>query len=745
MRVLGINIFNKNIKNKTQSLRKQTTPSSLPQQNTFVIKKRIKELSKQGVVSPYADIIAELDKSRYQRALSLAKDGVESSCIEEVSGLEEDKYTQANILIKKGILDSFIYQIANMDEETFNKALTYYDMGFDADCLKLFAELDEEQTEIAKELLKNKKLAPFAAGHLAKLDENQRKTAISLLPICEANVAAKIATLPPELQEKCKKYIDSGINPLFVTELAKLKEDEEKRLDEIFNLNIGEINIADFAKMSAEEYARAKNLYLSGVHPDYILDIISIEEGRIENEEYKTYRDRGYSYTTSITLSLLEDNEIKELGKIIKKHPEIKKLFEQEYKIEVIELQNDEEKEAILTNRYRSENGTIIELVQTFDSFGEITKSRTERYTDGTISSSTDTQTGVFHIKKDQFGEIQESTEFIQDKNTHEVTGIVYTKASDLLKGAFESVYYDISDIKEGGNITPDMDITQAVKTQGEPISTVTKNSDGSITYTEDFQMNDYTIQRNHTEKRDENGNLKQCEYSYKITNEEEDKVVMDLSRSFVKNDDGTATNIINGVKYEIKYNDEDKTITISDGQKTKILDFSKKLPAFSDFVIWDAIKNLPVDTLLTIDTNIDKWHYCVSEDSVLQEANRILSTSDVPSIIEHETGHIYSLKNEEIFDDDELIQKYGREMEAFKISMPFEQQDFIQYFSPRADLMQATGYGEFLAESNILLNTLCSGHKKFCTRTQFLAKYFPESIARVAELTKKTSKESLL
>ena len=746
MRVSGINFHNSYSSRKTPFLgAKNFAFFQNKKPSKTEIKKRMQELEKQGIVSPYADILAELNKSRYQKAINLAKKGVEVTCIEEITCLEGEKYTQANELIQRGILDSFLFQIANMEEAEFKKAISYLDMGFDADCLKLFAQLNKEQTQVAKNLLTEKKLTPFAAGNFATLSEEQRKIAISLLEFCEADTAAKIAKLDTIKQQKCKHYLSLGINPLFVIEIAQLTQEEEKRLKEILNLKVGDINIADFAKMTETQYKRAKELYNQGVNPDYILDILLIEEGKADNENYKTYKERGYSYTTSASLSCLSDAQIDALEDLIKKHPKIRELFKDEYKVEIIQLQNNDEIEAILTNRFFTENGTIIELVQTFDSYGDSTKSRLEKYTDGTTSSMMIKKSGVFKAKYDKSGEIKELTELIQDPQTNEVLGVVYSKASDLLIGAFESIYYSLDDIKEGGNTTPDMDITKCTLSKGEPISKIIQNPNGSITYIEDFQMNRFGIDRIYTEKKDENGNILHSSYTYKITDTENETVLMDISRSFEKQSNNSAINTINGVEYKLEYDDINKKIKISDGEKTKVIDFANKLPSFSDDILWETIKNLPVDTLLKIDRNIDRWHFCEAEDSILQARIKTLSTYNQPSIIDHEVGHLNSFEDDSIYFNDDLIQTYGREMDVFKENMPYNEQLFVQYFSPRAELMQADGYDEFVAEANIILNTYGIDYKKFKTRSQFLAKYFPESIAKVAELTGKTSRESLL
>ena len=746
MRVSGINLYIQNQNKNTPNFRaKNLAIFQNKKPSKREIKKRMQELEKQGIVSPYADILAELNKSRYQKAINLAQKGVDASCIKEVTSLEDKKYEQAEKLVQKGILDSFLFQIADLEQEEFEKAITYLDMGFDADCLKIFSALNKEQAQVAKELLTKDKLTPFASSNLATLDETQRKIAISLLEHCEADIARKIAKLDETEQEKCKQYLNIGINPLFVIEIAQLTPEEEEKLSEILSLKVGDINIADFAKMTESQYKRAKELYKQGVNADYILDILLIEEGKANNENYKTYRDRGYSYTTAASLSCLSDGQINALEYLIKKHPQIRELFKDEYKVEIIQLQNNEEVEAILTNRFLAENGTIIELVQTFDSYGDTTKSRLEKYNDGTTSSIMSDKSGVFKAKYDKFGEIKELTELVQNPQTKEVIGIVHSKASNLLNGVFESTYYDINEIKEGGNITPDMDITKCTTSNGEPISKVTVNNDGSITYTEDFQMNQFGIDRAYTEKKDEDGNIVYTSYAYKITDTVTETTLMDISRSFERENNNSAINRINGIEYKLEYNDERKTIKISDGNKTKLIDFASKLPSFSDDILWETIKILPVDTLLKIDRNIDKWHFCEAEDSILQARIKTLSTYNQPNIIDHEVGHLSSFEDDSIYFNDDLIQTYGREMDVFKENMPYNEQLFVQYFSPRAELMQADGYDEFVAEANIILNTYGIDYKKFKTRSQFLAKYFPETIAKIAQLTGKNSRESLL
>ena len=101
--------------------------------------------------------------------------------------------------------------------------------------------------------------------------------------------------------------------------------------------------------------------------------------------------------------------------------------------------------------------------------------------------------------------------------------------------------------------------------------------------------------------------------------------------------------------------------------------------------------------------------------------------------------------ENTSILKNEELIQLYGQEMDTFKMNMPYNEQEFIQYFSQRAELTDSDGLEEFIAEANVLLTTYGMNYKDLNTRTQFLAKYFPKTITKVAELLGKTSTKSLL
>lgn len=710
-------------------------------------KQRFKELEDKGIETLFAARIASFNDENFAKANELIDRGINVEFIEDLISLKQSNYEQALKLWDKGVFDANLYPIAALEQENFKKAILLMKKGIDSDCVTLFLDLTSKEYESAINLLQ-KGYPPIAAVHFCKLTPKQLETAEYFVEKeADVDVASEIAQFDEKKRGKCIYYTALGINPEFVGELADLTREQRKKLPELISLKVGDVNLADFAKLNKKDYKKAIKMLNEGVFCDYITFIIDEENKKTQNE-YKTYRGRNYSKTTSFALSLLSNQEIDILSMIMKKHPEIKKLYEDEYDINIVDVQNDNTYEAVFTKETRTPNGTKITLVKTFNEYGETTISRREEYSDNSISSIMSGKSGVFKTKYDSNGEIRELTEYVQSPDKHDVVGIIHTKKSELLSGVFESTYYNVSNFKTSKNGLPeaiDENIGNCIAGNGTPISTVEQNADGSVTYTESLQTNEMLIDRVYTEKRDDNGEIIFSAYKYKIQNENEDKPAMDISREFKRNADGSVDNTINGIKYHINYDDGNKVIFITDGNKKRRLFVKGRLAYYSQDVLWKEIKNLQVDTLLDIFYKIKQWNYCLDGDSCTNCFTKSLSTGSNNSIILHETGHILSNEEPSILDNEKFVQTYGEEMQAFQESIPYNEQNYVQYFSPRAGELDADGDGEFVAETNILLTTYGTTNYKIKTRTQFLEKYFPRTIAVVAELLGKNSRKSLL
>ena len=709
------------------------------------IKRRIAELEEKFIDTEFATQIAHLPTKQYQRAIQLSEKAIKAECITELTELPEENYQQALFLAEKGIFDFHLHTIASLDKQNYKKAIDLLEKGIDSDCVALFVKLNEKEFKEAEKLLKEGQ-PPIVAAHFCKLSEEEKKIAqIFVDSEAEPDVAAEIAKTDAETQQKCIELLQQGISTDFILEIANFNEKENERLTELRSLKVDDSSLAELAKLKDKDYKTALNMLKSGVYDNYINFIIEIENGEVENEEYTEYRKRNYSKTTSFSLSLLSNKEIDALTRIRELHPVIRTLMEDEYEITIADIQNDDKAEAIFTKQMRTPDGTKITLVRTFNEYGEETKSRTEEYKDNSTSSILSMKSGTFRTKYDKHGEIKEMTEFIQDIENRNITGVIHSKASTLLPGVFESTYYDISQFKESGeDFSIDIPIEDAVISEGETISKVIQNNDGSITYTESIQLNEINTDRVYTEKKDEFGNNIFSNYEYKISNEDSSEVLMDISRIWEKQGN-KVINTINGIRYEITFDDEKKKIKITDGTNTREIDTKDKLPYYSSDVIWNEIKNLQVDTILTIFDRVNQWNYCADSDSVANAYMKTLSTGKNNSIICHEAGHLIVNDEHSILDNEDFCQTYGTEMEIFQTNIPYNEQQYVQYFSPRADIIGADGADEFIAEANILLTTYGTTNYRIKTRTQFLEKYFPKTIAKIAEITGKNSRESLL
>ncbi len=709
-------------------------------------KARVAELKRRQINAVFSKRIASLPDFQYKRAIEMLDKKVNAECVEELTMLGKDEYKQAQTLADRGIYDFHLHAISSLDKTKFEKAIELMDKGLDSDCITLFVNLSESEFKEAEKLLKQG-YPPFMAGHFSKLTEDERIIAQRFVDSnADVEIACEIALYEEEIRDKCLSLLQEGINSEFISEIATLDEEQTKRLPELKKLKVGDACLGEFASLDEEDYVKAIKMLNSGVNEEYIGYIIDDENEKKVNKTYRKLREQGYSKTSAYSLSLLTEEEIKGLNKVKDKNPIIKELFKDEYEIEVVSLQNEDCYEVICTKQMRTPEGSKITLVRTFDEYRVETKTRTEEYANNSTASLMPGRSGTFITKYDKYGEIKELTEFIQDDNTGAVTAVIHSKASPLLAGTYDSTYYDISQFKETTDTELiDENIENCVIGTGEQISKTVQNRDGSITYAEFIEINDNLIDRVYTEKRDAKGEIIYSSYEYKIQKEDSEEPLMHISRIYEKEDDNNVTNTINGITYKLHFDDTNKIITISDGKNKKEIDAGKKLPYYSADILWNVSKGLQADTLITIFDNVNQWKYCADEDSISSRIEKNISTGTDRGIIYHEAGHIIANNNSSLFEDEEIAQSYGMEMESVKISIPYNEQEYLQYFSPRAGLMDSYGIDEFIAETNVLLSTYGSTSKQTKTRAQFLAKYFPNTIAKIANITNKTSRESLL
>ena len=724
MRVIPINYIQLN--KKTNNRKKEVNYISLGFKGKRKLpddyERRINFLKENDIDEFYAHSIASLPTIQYKRALELMDENVFEQSIPHVAQLSDEKYLQAQDLIKLGIIDQNLSGLAKNNKRVFERIKDLRKKGLHIDYLMLYCKLTKKQYEEAIKLIE-KGYQQDVAAYLVQLTQEQKEIFISLINNnVYAPLAFEVAKQKQETRNRTIKFIENGVQAYDAIEISELSKTDRKR---------------------------AKELFDSGVFPEYICDIIHIENGKIQNQDYQRYLEKGYSITMSYSLSLLSKNEMEILSSILKKFPEMEDLFKDNYDINIIENQITEENsaEAILSKEMRTPEGTLITLIKTFSADGLKTESRIEEYKDHSTSSFVRKGNRLIRINYNKFGQMDEILQILEDDITHSVEGAVYSKASKILPGAYDSVYYDISDFREDNSSeekSMHFDMPNIVTGDGIQISKTTKNPDGSVVFTEKFNMNDCISERQYEEKRDDNGNIISCNYSYKISLTD-GSVLMNINRSRNKISEDKFLEIINGIKYIISFDNQNKKIYISDGKNNKTLDFSEILPFYSKEIIWNTIKSQPIDTLLTIAKKVDKWSYCNNQDSQIYSHINEICTGEDLSVIAHETGHVeQKIKSDSLYNDD-FLEIYDAEMTNFLTNFSYNEQEFIQYFSPRADLSEAIGYEEFISEANLLLTTYGSPVPTLTTRSQILSRYFPKSIAKIAEILGKSSKKSLL
>lgn len=345
-----------------------------------------------------------------------------------------------------------------------------------------------------------------------------------------------------------------------------------------------------------------------------------------------------------------------------------------------------------------------------------------------------------------------------------------------MLNGAYIETMYDSKDLPQGYDIVAAIrnKTTKADGIKGKKISGVKKLSNGATLYEQNLNYNGVVTKRKYVLQPDDMS----YEYSYHI-DDENGNSLLSLDRSFSQNGNKTVTNI-NGKEYRAFFDDKTKTIKITtdsldnidanEDDKYFVIDIKNIFTEYDkqgedakklldnqeemEELFFAIFKATPADQLLIL------GNYGISKiDVVYSENSRIYSSSnkdkndevhleigfDQP-IISHELGHAvdyYKCNNHEkisnatghISSDKELIDIYNAEFKLFKEKYPKDYRKIIDYFSQSGGGDYDTGLAELIAEVNMLLTTF--GHNRDIAkeRAHYLVKYFPKTIAKVAEL----------
>ncbi len=428
---------------------------------------------------------------------------------------------------------------------------------------------------------------------------------------------------------------------------------------------------------------------------------------------------------------------------------------------EYSELQNDAGIEIIAIKAVgENEESNVVKAIK-INNDGEILRSTSEGTSDGLINNwyYNSDRTTIITFTENTPSDIQSQIEIVND-DKGEPSYILYSKKSDELEGLYVTTKYNLMDYPEDFDIlsslknqTIDADIEANGYKQGEKLTNVTKDINGNLSYIENFEQDGILTNRNYNQKVDKNGNISSYQYQYNITDGENNNLLT-INKSWIKNANGSTTTI-NGKTYEAKFNDTDMKITVTQEDGTvNVIPVKDMLAEKQDYLIdkfgsieagqevfWEFMKTLPGDQLINLQEQVNKIYIVDSIESAIDHSNKELYIGLDSAVLFHELGHAIDLNGADSFDDakisqnKELIDIYNSEYENFKSEYPEMEQNIIEYFSQTGGGLLNSGLSELVAETNMLVSTYGHSTSTVQTRAQYLVKYFPKTLAKIAEL----------
>ncbi|MBQ2984541.1 MAG: hypothetical protein IJD57_07085 [Candidatus Gastranaerophilales bacterium] len=349
--------------------------------------------------------------------------------------------------------------------------------------------------------------------------------------------------------------------------------------------------------------------------------------------------------------------------------------------------------------------------------------------------------------KKNKPENLIEQFEIINDEN-NEPSKVIHTKKSDILKNAFETTEYELKNYDE------DINIIKEIKTGnlkgGKRLSWIEKIDNNTVEYSEDFVFDNKRTKRKYRQTTNSKGEIVKSKYSYQII-DEDGKNLLDLNREYIKNSNDKTTTIVNGKKFIAQFDDENKTIQITDDtNKTSTLVVENYCIEEDVEEIYELFKKTDADTLLQIkNSDLRIIHFCSdflnSYITTCPNGHGYkLVTGDNPVALAHEIGHLVDYSEyKNLRENKEIIKSYNQEWKEFQKNNTIATEELIQYFSQYSfasgmkilgrPTKEDSGLGEFIAEVNVLMKTY-NNEEPMNARAMLLVKNFPNTIALVAK-----------
>lgn len=237
----------------------------------------------------------------------------------------------------------------------------------------------------------------------------------------------------------------------------------------------------------------------------------------------------------------------------------------------------------------------------------------------------------------------------------------------------------------------------------------------------------------------------------YKIT-DKSGKVLYNNSEAFEVIDENTFISSKNDKSYEIKYSEDNKKLNVKDrktNQNTEIDLYNYILGGNSEKLI-PALKTVSGDELIKMKDNVT--HLLQIDDdtaSFYHPSRKDVTTCDTPYILLHELGHAKDMKQYDttsfktkdatesllVSANKDVKETYDKERELFNKNFSNAQREHVDYFIKTSGHPSGTNGAlkESLAEVNAFLNTPNSVDR-YSMRAEYLQRYFPKTVAKLAE-----------
>ena len=698
------------------------------------------------------DLALSLDDKTYQRFLDLFFSGVDGHEINKFINLDDSQYKKYKNLASLGIDSFFISDILEYSDSDYKDFLGFIKDGIDAD----------------------------KAICMVKLDKENREEFLNLVAQdIDSDVAFDIADYEPEIKETFYNMFYEGIPAKTASNLVYFEGENFEKLRNYALQNI--INDDwDFAQIQDSlnedkfdlrvvDNPKLKNLFLiTDVQPNDFEFICSLNDDELAELEDLVYDiellDSFFKYS-SVKDLFLNRNKFD--------YQDIIDNYHDKYAFQIQKLQNGFEPvllgRSVVYNAFgnqkkHKETKTIIILPNGKEIKNVLLKNKNK-------ISNWDFKTSkrqIYHtLNPDK--SIKNRTEIIFDKN-NEPDKIIYTSKSPYIEGVFDESVYELKNYPQSFDIISMLE-NNALE-NGKALAATQKISPVSTVHFENFDRNGCKITRKYAQYKNKNDELVKYRYSYKIK-DENNKPILDLDRTWKKNQDGSTISIINGKEFRAEFDDNEMTIklklpngfedeidlsdilfNLSDYYGDKRKELMDKFKTYDNFQrkTFEFLKTLPADIISNVLLFADKLQINPQDDNdgAFMQGDesqmRGIETNLSNITICHELGHAYDFAGNSSYEtglissNPDLIAIYNDEMIKFMQEYPLLDQDVIEYFSPNGGTID-TGLAEMVAESNLLFTTMLADDLT-AERSYYLVKYFPKTIAKISQLMDEENKK---